>query len=145
MVSCEMNTRCRRCHCMIHRPRLHEEESQTGGRNALSRSLRSSDGSILFRVSGYEHGSSRPDQPARSRPFCRRRAEAISTHHGVLDTSTIDASSCRAYAARFLSHVTEGFADEQSPAALTGHKSSFCCFCRAYEISGNRSVFDPPR
>ena len=104
-----------------------------GGRNALSSSLRSSDGSILFRVSVYGHDSPRPDHPARDRPFCRRRVEAIGTHHGVLDIPTIDASSCREHTACFFSQVTEVFVDEQSPAAFTEHTSSFCLLSRSYK------------
>ena len=68
-----------------------------------------------------EYNSSLHHSHARHRSFCRRRAEAIGTHHGVLEISTIDASSCQAHAALSLSQVTEGFADEQSSAALTEH------------------------
>src|ERR1700675_449112 len=98
-------------------------QDQINGRNTLRRTFRSSDGCILFRVSFYEYNSSIPDHPTRHRPFFRRRAEAIGTNHGVLDISTIDASSCRAHATCFLSQVTEGFADEQPLAALTEHRS----------------------
>ena len=75
--------------------------------------------------------SARPSPHTRHRPFCRRRVEAIGTNHGVLDISTIDASCCREHAACFLSQVTESFTNEQSPAALTGHRSSFC-FSRSF-------------
>jgi hypothetical protein len=107
-------------------------QDQLGERNTLRKTFRSSDGCTFFRVSFYEYNSSLPDHPTRHCPFCSRRAEAIGTNHGVLDISTIDASSCRAHAACFLSHVTEGFADEQSPATLTEHISSFCFLCRSY-------------
>jgi hypothetical protein len=68
-----------------------------------------------------EYNSSLHHSHARHRSFCRRRAEAIGTHHGVLEISTIDASNCQAHAAFSLSQVTEGFVDEQSSAALTEH------------------------
>ena len=82
-------------------------------------------GAILFRVSSWGHESPLPDHPASHRAFCRRRVEAIGTNHGVLDIPTIDASSCQAHDACFLTQAIEGFADEQPPATLTGHRSSF--------------------
>ena len=78
------------------------------------------------------YNSPLPNYHARHRSFCRRRAEAIGTHHGVLDISTIDASSCRVHAACFLSQVIAGFSDEQSSATLTDHTSSYCFLCRTY-------------
>lgn len=120
-------------------------QDQIGGSNVLPRRNRitgsggaqthktfRSYGAIPFRVRSWEQDSSPPDHPAKLRPLCRRRVEAIGTNHGVLDISTIDTSCCRAHAACFLSQVTEGFADEQSPAALTDHRSSFCFLCRSY-------------
>jgi len=68
-----------------------------------------------------EYNSPLHDSHARHRSFCRSSAEAIGTHHGVLEISTIDASNCQARVAFSLSQVTEGFADEQSSAALTEH------------------------
>lgn len=50
--------------------------------------------------------------PVRHRPFCRRRVEAIGTHHGVLDISTIDASYGQAREACVFSQVIECFSDE---------------------------------
>src|SRR6476646_11333884 len=52
-------------------------------------------------------------------------AEAISTNHGVLDRSTINASCCQAYAPYLSSQFFESFADQQSFAAWTKHRSSF--------------------
>lgn len=78
----------------------------------------------------YEHDAFLPHHPARRRSFCRKKTEAIGTNHGVLDTSTIDASCRGAHAAYFLSQVIEGFADEQSSTTLTKHRSSFCDRCR---------------
>ena len=72
-----------------------------------------------------EYNSPLHDSHARHRSFCRRSAEAIGTHHGVLEISAIDASSCQAHAAFSLSQVTEGFTDEQSSAALTEHTPPF--------------------
>lgn len=91
------------------------------------------------RRASVEYNSSLPDYHASHRSFCRRRAEAIGTHHGVLDISTIDASSCRAHANCFLSQVTEGFVDEQSLAALTGHTFSFCLALSRIAISSGYS------
>ena len=68
-----------------------------------------------------EYNSSLHHSHARHRSFCWRKAEAIGTHHGVLEISTIDASNCQAHTAFSLSQITEGFADEQSSAALTEH------------------------
>ncbi|HEY6261268.1 MAG TPA: hypothetical protein VIW47_06730 [Nitrospiraceae bacterium] len=73
----------------------------------------------------YEGGASVPDHPTWHWPFCRRRMETIGTHHRVLDISTVDTPSCRTHAGGFSSQIVEGFADEQSPAALTEHTSSF--------------------
>jgi len=78
-----------------------------------------------------EYNSSFHHSHARHRSFCRRRAEAIGAHHGVLEISTIDASSCQTHTVCSLSQVTEGFTDEQSLATLTGHLPSFC-FLVAY-------------
>ena len=79
-----------------------------------------------------EYNSSLHHSHARHRSFCRRRAEAIGTHHGILEISTIDASSGQAHAAFSLSQVTECFADEQSSAALTKHTPSpFYFICRS--------------
>jgi len=77
-------------------------------------------GEIPFSVT-IEYNSALHHSHARHRSFCRRRTEAIGAHHGVLDISTIDTSSCQVRAAFFPSQVTEGFADEQSFAALTEH------------------------
>lgn len=68
-----------------------------------------------------EYNSALHHSHARHRSFCRRRTEAIGAHHGVLDISTIDTSSCQFRAAFSPSQVTEGFMDEQSSAALTEH------------------------
>ena len=87
-------------------------------------------GAILFRVSSWGHESPLPDHPASHRAFCRRRVETIGANHGVLDISTIDASSCRAHHAYFRTQAIEGFADEQSSTALTEHRSSICCLSR---------------
>ena len=78
-----------------------------------------------------EYNSSLHQSHARHRSFCRRRAEAIGAHHGVLEISTIDASSCQARATFSLSQVTEGFADKQSSTALTEHTHPFCFICRS--------------
>ena len=156
-LACGMRTRCRRCRCMIHRSRLHEDagsnrrkscppEGGTGGLHTPGHNCRKtfrSYGAIPFRVRFEVHGSSLPDYPARRRPFCRRRAEAIGTNHGVLDISTIDASYCWGHAACFLSQVTEGFADEQSATALTRHRASFCFPCRSYLTSDHYCLYDP--
>ncbi len=76
-----------------------------------------------------EQDRSLPEHPARHRPFCRKRVEAIGTHHGVLEMPTIDASCDLAQDAGFRTQAIEGFTDEQSTAALTGHRSSFCLRC----------------
>ena len=52
-------------------------------------------------------------------------AEAIGTNHGVLDAPTINASCCQAHAPYLSSQFSESFADQQSFAALTKHRSSF--------------------
>ena len=77
-------------------------------------------GAIPFRAT-VENNSSLPHYHARHCASYRRRAEAVGTHHGVLEISTIDASSCQAHAACSLSQFTESFADEQPSAALTVH------------------------
>ena len=52
-------------------------------------------------------------------------AEAIGTNHGVLDAPTINASCYQAHAPYLSSQFSESFADQQSFAALTKHRSSF--------------------
>lgn len=59
------------------------------------------------------------------RSFCRRRVETVRTHYGVLDIPTIDASNCHTQIACFRTQAIECFTDEQSPAALAKHRSSF--------------------
>jgi len=52
-------------------------------------------------------------------------AEAIGTNHGVLDAPTIDASCYQEHAPYLISQFSESFADHQSFAALTKHRTSF--------------------
>jgi hypothetical protein len=100
-------------------------QDKIGERNTLRKSFLSSIECIPYRVSFNEYDFSLPGYPARYHSFCRRRVETIRTNHGVLDISTIDASNCHAQIACFRTQAIEGFTDEQSPAALTKHRSSF--------------------
>jgi hypothetical protein len=82
----------------------------------------------------HKHSSCHPHYPERDCSFCRRRVETIGTNHGVLDISTIDASSCYAQIACFRTQAIEGFTHEQSPAALTKHRTSFWFFYRSLSV-----------
>lgn len=143
IVDCQIRTRCKCCLCMTHRWRQHEEAGLNRREKYLPRRARRalsgvdnrrktfcSYGAISLR-DGVEYNSSLPDHHARHCAFCRRRAEAVGTHHGVLEIPTIDAASCQAHAACSLSQVIEGFADEQSFAALTVHTPPFYFICRS--------------
>ena len=89
-----------------------------------------------------ECNSSLPNDHARHCAFCRRRTEAVGTHHRVLEISTIDASSYQTHAACSLSQVIEGFADEQSSAALTEHTPSSYLFA-AHRTSTKLPLIQP--
>ena len=90
-----------------------------------------SHGAILLGLRSYEHNSF-PGPRMRTGPFGSRRVETIGTNHGVLDISTIDTPCGTVQTACFPSQVIEHFSNEQSPTALTEHRSSFCFQCHPY-------------
>lgn len=88
--------------------------------------------SIPFRMRSLEHDACLPGHPARRRSFYCRIIDAIGTIRGALDIPTIDTSCGQRHEVCFRTQAIEDFTDEQPPAALVGHRPSFCVLCHSY-------------